>query len=64
MFKNLPRQTFGSLQSKLFPIYFGLSTACSAVLLGTLSFGFSAPPRQALINLGEWVGPSGSCPSF
>jgi Domain of unknown function (DUF4149) len=26
MFKNLPRQTFGKLQAKLFPKYFGLSS--------------------------------------
>jgi hypothetical protein len=26
MFKNLPRKTFGTLQAKLFPMYFGLSS--------------------------------------
>jgi hypothetical protein len=30
MFKNLPRQTFGKLQSKLFPKYFSL---CSAMIV-------------------------------
>ncbi len=53
MFKSLPRQTFGRLQSKLFPLYFGLSTATSAVLLGTLCFAGAAPPRQALTTLGK-----------
>ncbi len=55
MFKNLPRQTFGKLQSKLFPLYFILSTGMTAVLLGTLCFAGGPPPRQALINLGEWL---------
>ncbi|KAF5837337.1 hypothetical protein DUNSADRAFT_4496 [Dunaliella salina] len=36
MFKNLPRQTFGMLQSKLFPKYFALTTCCNAVLLGSI----------------------------
>lgn len=62
MFKNLPRQTFGRLQSKLFPIYFGLSTAMSAVLLGTLCFAGGAPPRQALTTLG--MGLVGSLANF
>lgn len=37
MFKNLPRQTFGRLQSKLFPLYFGLLTACAGVAFATLA---------------------------
>lgn len=31
MFKNLPRRTFGTLQSKLFPLYFHLCTAMIGV---------------------------------
>mmetsp|Transcript_13459 Transcript_13459/g.27692 ORF Transcript_13459/g.27692 Transcript_13459/m.27692 type:complete len:219 (+) Transcript_13459:264-920(+) len=31
MFKNLPRRTFGTLQSKLFPLYFQLCTAMIGV---------------------------------
>ena len=31
MFKNLPRRTFGSLQSKLFPLYFKLCTGTLAL---------------------------------
>ena len=31
MFKNLPRRTFGSLQSKLFPLYFQLCTGTIAL---------------------------------
>jgi hypothetical protein len=36
MYKNLPRQTFGRLQSKLFPIYFKLHAASLCVMLGTM----------------------------
>lgn len=39
MIKNMPRQTFGKVQSKLFPILFGLTTACSTVVLATLYMG-------------------------
>lgn len=53
MFKNLPRQTFGRVQSKLFPIYFGLSSACSAIQLGVLLFGAAAAPQKQLVLLGE-----------
>ncbi|CAK0840117.1 unnamed protein product, partial [Prorocentrum cordatum] len=37
MFKNLPRKQFGSLQAKLFPKYFQLGTACTAVVILTAS---------------------------
>ena len=36
MFKNLPRQTFGRLQSKLFPMYFKIHAACLCVMIGTI----------------------------
>ncbi len=36
MFKNLPRQTFGKLQAKLFPKYFALSSFTLALQLITL----------------------------
>lgn len=52
MFKNLPRQTFGKVQSKLFPIYFGLSSACSAIQLGVLLFGAAGAPQKQLVLLG------------
>lgn len=35
MFKSLPRQQFGKLQANLFPKYFQVGTACSALLLFT-----------------------------
>lgn len=35
MFRNLPRQQFGKLQASLFPKYFQVGTACSALLLFT-----------------------------
>jgi len=36
MFKNLPRQTFGKLQAKLFPKYFALSSIMLVLQLATL----------------------------
>jgi hypothetical protein len=36
MFKNLPRQTFGRLQSKLFPKYFSISSFALVIQLVTL----------------------------
>lgn len=36
MFKNLPRQTFGKLQAKLFPKYFMLSSIMILLQLGTV----------------------------
>ena len=36
MFKNLPRRTFGSLQAKLFPKYFALSSAALVLQVATL----------------------------
>ncbi len=35
MFKNLPRRTFGTLQSKLFPLYFKLCTGMIALQVKT-----------------------------
>ncbi|KAK9904742.1 hypothetical protein WJX75_001688 [Coccomyxa subellipsoidea] len=39
MFKNLPRQTFGKLQAKLFPQYFAVAIAAGVLQIGTLTFG-------------------------
>ncbi|KAJ9530033.1 hypothetical protein QJQ45_023311 [Haematococcus lacustris] len=36
MFKHMPRQTFGRVQSALFPQYFTLTTGCNILLLGSL----------------------------
>ncbi|KAL4459187.1 hypothetical protein ABPG75_014052 [Micractinium tetrahymenae] len=58
MFRNLPRQTFGRLQSKLFPLYFGLSAACCAIQLGVLAFAAAAAPRKELLLLGIGLGSS------
>jgi hypothetical protein len=60
MFKNLPRQTFGRLQSKLFPLYFGLSAACTAIQLGVLVFAAQAPPQKEVVLLGACMA-LGSC---
>jgi hypothetical protein len=59
MFKNLPRQTFGKLQAKLFPQYFGLSAACITFTIATLALGPGLAKQQA-IQLGKPVrdGPS------
>lgn len=52
MFKNLPRQTFGRLQSHLFPAYFSIIAACLAVQGLTLWLSpFGIAQKQA-INLG------------
>ncbi|CAE8731544.1 unnamed protein product [Polarella glacialis] len=50
MFKNLPRQQFGSLQAKLFPKYFQMGAACTAVMLGTAS-RMGLPMGPALVTL-------------
>lgn len=39
MFKNLPRQEFGKLQAKLFPLYFALHAACLVAMGGALAVG-------------------------
>ncbi|CAG9464843.1 unnamed protein product [Pedinophyceae sp. YPF-701] len=36
LFKNLPRQTFGKVQSKLFPVYFGSTALCIAACAGSM----------------------------
>jgi len=43
-FRNLPRQTFGKLQSKLFPKYFALSSSAPAILLATLYYATNGNP--------------------
>ncbi len=47
-------QTFGKLQSKLFPKYFALLSSAMAVCLGTITFAPGAVlPRGQLVSLGE-----------
>lgn len=36
-FKNVPRQTFGLLQSKIFPVYFATGTLIPTALIGNLA---------------------------
>lgn len=50
MYKNLPKQTFGKLQAKLFPKYFQMGAACSAALVLT-SMRLGLPIAPALISL-------------
>ncbi|PSC74334.1 Transmembrane 205 [Micractinium conductrix] len=52
MFKNLPRQMFGRVQSKLFPLYFGLSAAASTIQLGVLAFAAANAPQKQFVLLG------------
>jgi hypothetical protein len=52
MFKNLPRQTFGKLQSKLFPVYFWLLTAACGVAFGTLSAATPGGAAAAAASFG------------
>lgn len=48
-FRNLPRQTFGKLQSKLFPKYFAVTGAMPLLLIGTLySLGGGAPSMHEI----------------
>jgi hypothetical protein len=50
MFKNMPRQMFGKVQSKLFPLYFAVISACCAVLLGTVQYGHLAGAATQNVN--------------
>lgn len=51
-FRNLPRQTFGRLQSKLFPKYFALSSIAPTLLLATLNaLTGGSPPQKEMILL-------------
>ncbi|MEW5305599.1 MAG: hypothetical protein WDW38_008083 [Sanguina aurantia] len=52
MFKNMPRQMFGRVQSKLFPMYFGLTCACNALMIGTLLFAQGLAVTQPVVSLG------------
>ncbi|KAF8069605.1 Tmem205 [Scenedesmus sp. PABB004] len=53
MFKNMPRQMFGRVQSKLFPAFFALTTGANLVLLGGLWLGgLAAAPPNAVATLG------------
>jgi prepilin signal peptidase PulO-like enzyme (type II secretory pathway) len=58
-FRNLPRQTFGKLQAKLFPKYFTVSAAAPALLLATLNYlTGGAPPAKEMTLLGLSLGAS------
>jgi hypothetical protein len=45
MFKNLPRHQFGNLQSKMFPAYFTLISACAAISVA--AFAYLHPRKTA-----------------
>lgn len=71
MYKNLPRQTFGSLQSKLFPKYFQLAAVCNVVLLACRVRGWTVNQDvclalalvSTLLNL-LWLEPSATACMF
>lgn len=48
MFKALPRQVFGRLQAKLFPIYFSVVAAATVFELASLAFGPGILKAQAI----------------
>jgi predicted membrane protein len=52
MFKNLPRQTFGKVQSKLFPIYFNLGAITISLQLLTLAKLPALMTKNVLRTLG------------
>lgn len=52
MFKNLPRQTFGKLQAKLFPIFFWLLSCASLVAFGTLAAATQGGAAAAAASFG------------
>jgi len=52
MFKNLPRKTFGKLQSKLFPIYFNLCAITILLQILTLNFLPTVVTKKATVALG------------
>jgi len=72
LFKSLPRETFGLVQSKLFPAYYLLSYICGTVLVVTYNFlhplknyvpqdcvKMTALCLMLLFSLGQglWIGP-------
>jgi hypothetical protein len=52
MFKNLPRQTFGKLQSKLFPVYFWLLATTAGVAFATLAAATAGGASAAAATFG------------
>jgi hypothetical protein len=50
-FKTLARQTFGKLQSKLFPKYFALTGAAPGLMLGTLYYLTGGAPPVTEVRL-------------
>lgn len=53
-FKTVPRQTFGLMQSKIFPFYFALGTIIPTALIGNLALaqgGFSNLPTFPVVTL-------------
>jgi len=52
MFKNLPRQTFGKLQSHLFPAYFSLTAAALVVQAATLALSPAGLAQPQAVSLG------------
>jgi hypothetical protein len=51
MFKNLPRRTFGTLQSKLFPLYFQLCTGMLALQVSICFVTFTMSSHKLIFSL-------------
>lgn len=61
MFKNMPRQMFGKVQAKLFPMYFALHAASALVILGCHvwgGMGVSGAAKVVLTSLSTALGAS------
>ena len=48
MFKNMPRQAFGRVQAKLFPVYFAATAACLVLQAGVLAATVGLAKQQAV----------------
>lgn len=51
MFKNLPRRTFGTLQSKLFPLYFQLCAGVLALQVNICFVTFTISSHKLIVSL-------------
>lgn len=50
MFKAMPRQMFGRVQSKLFPLYFALTTGANILMLATLGLLRASPAPTSVLT--------------
>lgn len=55
MFKHLPRQMFGSVQSRLFPVYFSIQSATSVALLWLWTKGARPSNKNQLWRMNKYL---------